>query len=59
MDEEIGELPALLDEMLGGQIPDFLVKGRNAERFAQNLSRVLKAQRLVEIAQEQEFLGCA
>lgn len=55
--QKIGQLAALLDQVGAGQAGDLLRERRAPDELAQDEARVVEAQRLIEVAREQEFLG--
>ena len=48
--DQVGQLPALLDQVAARETGDLLFKVPHAEHLAQDVARVVKAQCLVEIA---------
>ena len=46
---EVRKLPALLDQVARGKAGDLSQKIRDAEQIADNLSRIVKAERLIEV----------
>ena len=53
--DEIGELAALLHEMAGREAGDLLLEVGDSEQLAQLESRVVEAQRLIEIRREEKM----
>jgi hypothetical protein len=52
VEQEVGELRALLHEMGPGQTGDFFFEIRGSEQFAQDEAGVVEAERLVEIRRQ-------
>jgi len=52
VEQEVGELRALLHEMGPGQTGDFFLEIRGSEQFAQDEAGVVEAERLVEIRRQ-------
>ena len=61
MEQEVGELSALLDEVEAGHAGSFALEfsRRNADEFGEDVAGVVEGQRLVKVAGENVFLaGC-
>src|SRR5579863_8898921 len=51
--DEISELPALLHQVAAGETLDLLLKAAHAKQFAQYVTGVVEAQRLIEVRRQQ------
>jgi hypothetical protein len=51
--DQVRELAALLDKIARGEARDLVLEPGDAEQLAQNLTRVVEAQRLIEIGRDQ------
>jgi hypothetical protein len=57
VEQEVGQLSALLDEVYSGEAMNFVSEVMRAEQFAQNHSGIVEAESLVEVTGEQESPG--